>query len=333
MTESVAVIGDGAMGTICAVILARKGYEVVLWGYEASQIAQCQEFRENRRFLPGLQLPLSIELTADDAQVFENARLVVSAVPCKYLRAVWQRLGGNIPPDLPVVSVTKGIENETLLRPTQIIEEVIGPRQLAALSGPNIADELARTLPATATVASTDSFFAQKIQKVFSTNWLRIYTNLDILGVELAGATKNVIAIAAGVIDGLQLGDNAKAALVTRGLVEISRLGVAMGAHPETFSGLSGVGDLITTSISPKGRNRTFGQMIGQGQLVKDALEAISGEVEGVNTCRSVIKLAQRYEVEMPITVAVYKIIFEGLGVEQAIGELMTRRLKAEEEV
>jgi len=330
MAERVAVIGDGAMGTVCAIILARKGYEVVLWGYNAEQIADIKQHGENRKFLPGFKLPISIRLTAEDKDLFEEAGLAVSAVPSKFLREVWQRLAHQIGRGMPVVSVTKGIENETLLRPTQVIKEVIGPRPLAALSGPNIADELARALPATSTVASVDSAFAGGVQKVFSTNWLRIYTNLDIVGVELAGATKNVIAIAAGIIDGLGVGDNAKAALVTRGLVEITRLGLAMGAQQETFAGLSGMGDLITTCISPKGRNRSFGELIGGGKAVRQALEAIPGEVEGVNTCRSVVKLAHRYEVDMPITHAVYRVLFEGLSVEKAVAELMTRRLKAE---
>jgi len=243
---------------------------------------------------------------------------------------VWGRLLEYVPKGLPVVSVAKGIENETLLRPTQVIQVVTGQRPLGALSGPNIAEELVRTLPATSTVASEDSAFARGVQKVFSTNWFRIYTNSDLVGVELAGAMKNVIAIAAGIIDGMQLGDNAKAALLTRGLVEISRLGVAMGAQQETFSGLSGMGDLITTCISPKGRNRTFGQMVGQGRGVEEALEAIPGEVEGVNTCRSVVKLAEEHKAEMPITQAVFQILFEEKPVQQAIGELMTRELKAE---
>jgi len=232
---------------------------------------------------------------------------------------------------VPIVSVTKGIENDTLLRPSQIIEQVLGPRRLAVLSGPNIADELVRSLPATSTVACADPVLAEQVQQTLSTNWLRIYTNSDLIGVELAGATKNVIAIAAGIIDGLQAGDNAKAALVTRGLVEITRLGVAMGAQASTFAGLSGMGDLITTCISPRGRNRTFGQAIGRGQSVEHALAAIPGQVEGVNTCRSVVALADRHNVEMPITQAVYEVIFEGKSVREAIAELMTRRLKAED--
>ncbi len=330
MSERITIIGDGAMGTVCAILLSRKGYEVVLWGYKAEQIEELERYRENRRFLPGAKLPAAVQLTAEDATCFAGARLVISAVPCKYLRDVWGRLLEYVPKGLPVVSVAKGIENETLLRPTQVIQVVTGSRPLAALSGPNIAEELVRALPATSTVASEDTSFARGVQKVFSTNWFRIYTNSDLVGVELAGAMKNVIAIAAGIIDGLQIGDNAKAALLTRGLVEISRLGVALGAQQETFAGLSGMGDLITTCISPKGRNRTFGQMIGQGRTVQEAGDAIPGEVEGVNTCRSVVKLAEPYKTEMPITQAVYEVLFEDKPVQQAIGELMTRELKAE---
>ena len=330
MSETITIIGDGAMGTLCAILLVRKGYDTVLWGYKADQIEELERYRENRRFLAGAKLPAAVRLTADDATCFEGAGLVISAVPCKFLRDVWGRLLEHLPKGLPVVSVAKGIENETLLRPTQVIQVVTGQRPLAALSGPNIAEELVRTLPATSTVASEDSAFARGVQKIFSTSWFRIYTNSDLVGVELAGAMKNVIAIAAGIIDGMQIGDNAKAALLTRGLVEISRLGVAMGAQQETFAGLSGMGDLITTCISPKGRNRTFGQMVGQGRGVQEALVAIPGEVEGVNTCRSVVKLAEQHQAEMPITQAVYQILFEEKPVQQAIGELMTRELKAE---
>lgn len=330
MTQKITVIGDGAMGTVCAMILARKGYRVGLWGYNAEQIAEVEATRENRRFLPGFRLPVSVELTADAGAVFEDSTLVISAVPCRYLRAVWTQLGEAVPRSLPIISVTKGIENDTLQRPTQVLAELTGPRSLAVLSGPNIADELARSLPASSTAASADGNLAAHVQNTFSTNWLRIYTNTDVIGVELAGATKNVIAIAAGVIDGLNAGDNAKATLLTRGLVEISRLGAALGAQHDTFSGLSGMGDLVTTCISPKGRNRTFGQALGQGLSVKEALKNIPGEVEGVNTAGSLVKLAEQHQVEMPITQAVYEVISEQKPVAEAITELMTRRLKAE---
>ncbi len=330
MSERIAVIGDGAMGTACALILANKGYQVAMWGYDAEQLATIGRYGENRQFLPGVRLPVSIEFIADDKEIFHNAPLIISAVPCAFLRSVWTRLGPHLPANSAVISITKGIENETLMRPSQIIEEVAQPRNIAVFSGPNIADELVRSLPASSTAASNDPNLAQQTQKLFSTSWFRIYTNPDMLGVELAGATKNVIAIAAGIIDGLKAGDNAKAALITRGLVEISRLGVALGAMQETFSGLSGLGDLITTCISPKGRNRSFGAMIGAGLSADDARERIPGEVEGVNTCKSLMQLADKHNVEMPITEAVYKILFEGKVVNQAITELMTRRLKPE---
>jgi glycerol-3-phosphate dehydrogenase (NAD(P)+) len=330
MAEKITIIGDGAMGTVCALILANKGYSVSLWSYSDEQIYQIQQHRENRRFLPGVRLPISIELTADDKTVFQDAAMIISAVPCVFLREVWTRLIENLPQHTPIVSVTKGIENSSLQRPTQIIADLVSPRSLAVLSGPNIAHELARSLPATSTVASMDPTLAQLVQKIFSTNWLRIYTNSDVIGVELAGATKNVIAIAAGIIDGLQAGDNAKAALLTRGLVEITRLGVAMGANRETFAGLSGMGDLVTTCISPHGRNRSFGQAIAKSQNVKQVLDSIPGQVEGVNTARSMMGLSRQYDIEMPITKAVYEIIFTNKPVNQAIAELMTRQLKPE---
>ena len=332
MAERITVIGDGAMGTVCALLLAQKGYGVTMWGHDAGQLAEFARARENTRFLPGVRVPPAVEFEADDAKCFIDTGLVVSAVPSKFLRNVWQRLSNYLPPNTAILSVTKGIENGTLLLPTQILSQLTGDRPIGALSGPNIASELARRLPATATVASADEGLTRSLQKIFSTAWFRVYRNNDILGVELAGATKNVIAIAAGIIDGMGLGDNAKAALLTRGLVEITRLGVACGARPETFAGLSGMGDLVTTCISPSGRNRTFGQAVGQGQSVADALAAIPGEVEGVSTCRSLVELARQKQVEMPITTSVYHILFEGRSVAETITELMTRRLKAEEE-
>ena len=235
--------------------------------------------------------------------------------------------------NIPICSVAKGIENETLLCPTQIIADILGgnSRPLAALSGPTIADELARKLPATACAASTNKELAQKIQQTFSTPWFRIYTNTDVVGVELAGAMKNIIAIAAGIIDGVGAGDNAKAALLCRGLAEISRLGIAMGASPQTFAGLTGLGDLVTTCISPKGRNRSFGERIGKGQTPHLAEHATESVIEGIATCKSVVEgLLPKYEVEMPITEAVYDVLFRNKSVQYAIAELMTRRLKAE---
>lgn len=330
MAEKVVIIGDGAMGTVCGQILSENGLDVTIWSHAAEQTQSLQEHRENRAFLPGVKLAESMRFISDDNCLKSGVNWAISAIPCKFLRPIWERLSKNVPENLGIISITKGIENDTLERPTEIIEACLGKRPLGVFSGPNIADELSKKLPATSTVASSNESFAQQVQAAFTTPWLRVYTNPDLVGVELAGATKNVIAIAAGLIDGLQAGDNAKAALLTRGLVEISRLGVALGARAETFSGLSGMGDMITTCVSPKGRNRTFGQALAQGKSVREVLDDIPGEVEGVNTCRSVHQLAQKYRVEMPITEAVFQILFEDKPVKQAINELMTRKPKAE---
>jgi glycerol-3-phosphate dehydrogenase (NAD(P)+) len=296
--------------------------------------------RENRKFLPGCKLPENLAVTAADAEAFAGAELILSAVPTQFLRQVWKRLAGRCPADAPICSITKGIEEETLLRPSEVILDVLGEpradvgggrgRAVAALSGPSIAPEIADHLPATVAVASEPPDLAEEIQELISRPYFRVYTNPDMLGVELAGATKNVIAIAAGVLDGLNLGDNAKAALVSRGLAEIVRLGVAAGAQAETFYGLAGVGDLITTCISPVGRNRSFGQHVGEGQSVEEALAATESVVEGVRTTRSVLALARRLGVEMPLCQGVHDVIFEGRSVKEAIAELMARPLKSE---
>ncbi|HIJ70536.1 MAG TPA: NAD(P)-dependent glycerol-3-phosphate dehydrogenase [Planctomycetes bacterium] len=331
MFEKITIIGDGAMGSICAMLLCEKGLSVTMWGYDAEQLAQIEAARQNVRFLPGHKLPEKLLFESRDDKAFAGAGLVVSAVPCQFMRGIWKRLKSYAPPDIPFVSVTKGIENTTLLRPSEILTDVLGPaHDIAVLSGPTIADEVADKMPATASVASTDDELAEKVQTAFATPYFRVYTNDDILGVELAGAVKNVIAIAAGVIDGVRAGDNAKAALVSRGLAEIKRLGLAMGAKESTFAGLSGLGDLVTTCISPKGRNRSFGERIGRGLSTAEALKATDSVVEGVATAESVLALAKRYNIEMPITEAVHAVIVEDKSVQTAIHDLMTRQLKAE---
>jgi glycerol-3-phosphate dehydrogenase (NAD(P)+) len=329
-TETIAIIGDGAMGTTCGLILTAQSHRTALWSHSDQQAREMLEHRENRRFLPGFPLPESLAVTADDRVIFAGVTLILSAIPCAFLRRVWMRLKPHVPPAIPILSTTKGIENDSLKRPTEILADILPPRPLAVLSGPNIAEELARRLPATSTIAAADPALADRLQKIFSADWFRVYTNTDLIGVELAGATKNVIAIAAGIIDGLGAGDNAKAALLTRGLVEITRLGVAMGAQPATFAGLAGMGDLVTTCLSPKSRNRSFGQALGRGLTVEQALAAIPGHVEGVNTCRSLVELARRHHIEMPITLAVAQILFQNTSAQTAITALMTRRLKSE---
>lgn len=330
MFRNVSIIGDGAMGTVCAMLLRARGCSVRMWGHDGEQLKRIESAGENVLFLPGHKLPEGLVFEADDSRILRGADLIISAVPCQYIRRVWQRLA-RYSPAVPIVSVTKGIENDTLLRPSEVIADVLGgSARCVALSGPTIADELARHLPATASAACEDEQLGRAVQETFSVPWLRVYTNTDILGVELAGATKNVIAIASGIVDGVKAGDNAKAALLCRGLAEISRLGTAMGAQAGTFAGLSGLGDLVTTCISPKGRNRTFGERIGGGASTKQALAATNSVVEGVTTCKSVVALAKRYEVEMPITSAVYEVLFEGKAVWSAIQGLMSRTLKAE---
>jgi glycerol-3-phosphate dehydrogenase (NAD(P)+) len=352
MFKNISIIGDGGMGTVLGMLLCEKGLRAKIWGYDRRQLEEMAKNRENKKFLPGYRLPEELEFEHDDKKAISGAELIVSAVPCQYMRQVWNRLKEHVPEGVPIVSVAKGIENETLLRPTQIIVEILAgfsilnarystriqnpessiENRLAVLSGPTIADELARKLPATACSASCDESLAKEIQHTLSDNvpWFRVYTNTDVVGVELAGAMKNVIAIAAGIIDGAAAGDNAKAALLTRGLAEIKRLGVKMGARPQTFSGLTGLGDLVTTCISPTGRNRSFGERIGRGQSIEQAQGATESVVEGIATCKSVIALAKRYGVEMPITQAVYKVLFENKPVHKAIVDLMNRRLKAE---
>ncbi|MCJ7776754.1 MAG: NAD(P)-dependent glycerol-3-phosphate dehydrogenase, partial [Sedimentisphaerales bacterium] len=332
MFKNISIIGDGGMGTVLAMLLAEKNTPVRLWGYDIAQLQEMASAHENKKFLPGHKLPGAICFEPDDKKSMADANLIVSAVPCQFIRSVWTRLKKYTPQNTPVCSVAKGIENKTLFTPTQIIADVLGnTRPLAALSGPTIADELARKLPATACAASTNDELAQKIQHTFITPWFRIYTNTDVVGVELAGAMKNIIAIAAGIIDGVKAGDNAKAALLCRGLAEISRLGLAMGAKPLTFAGLTGLGDLVTTCISPKGRNRSFGERVGKGQTPQLAENATESVIEGIATCRSVVEgLLPRYKVEMPITEAVYDVLFRNKSVQEAIANLMTRRLKAE---
>jgi len=330
MVDQATMIGDGQMATVCAMMLAERGVHVRMWGVRREQIEALKATRENRLYLPGVRIPERVSFTIDADAAFRGADLVVSAIPCQYMRSVWERLRPVYPRGTPICSVAKGIENETLLRPTQIVTDVLGPAPVCALSGPSIAVELARCLPATVVSASKDAELARLVQGAFSSQWFRVYTNDDLLGVELAGATKNVIALAAGILDGLRAGDNAKAALLARGLAEITRLGVAMGARRETFSGLAGMGDLVTTCVSPHGRNRMAGELIGRGRRVEDVIAGTPSVIEGIPTAQSVVQLARRHGVEMPITEAVHGVLFEGKDVLATLSELMARRLKGE---
>lgn len=335
MPERVTILGDGAMATVCSILLTQGGHSVTMWGAFEESIERLMQNREQSRLLPGVKVPQQVRLTANDADCFQGCTMILSAIPAQYKRSAWTRLKSHVPADVPIVSVAKGIEVETLMRPTEVIAEVLGERheatdRLVALSGPNIAAEIARFLPATAVAACADEALARRVQGVFSTQWFRVYTNPDVIGVEFAGASKNVIAIAAGILDGLAAGNNAKSALVTRGLVEMTRLGVAMGAHEPTFFGLAGLGDLITTCVSPEGRNRKVGEQIGKGKKLKEVLDKLESVAEGVPTTRAVRELAHRHRVEMPITESVYEVLFEDKDVLAALSDLMTRGPKPE---
>jgi glycerol-3-phosphate dehydrogenase (NAD(P)+) len=349
MTLKITTIGDGAMATVCSQILASKStdaarVEVVVWGRDAARLAEMGAARENKRYLPGLKLAENLRFEADGGKAFGGAAFILCAVPTQYMRGVLTGLKKHISADVPVVSVAKGIEIGTLRRPSEIIVEVLGSHEVAALSGPNIAGELARKLPATMVVAAescagpgeaggghvADEPLAKHVQEMFNTASLRVYRNDDLLGVEFAGAMKNVIAIAAGILDGMRAGHNAKAALLTRGLVEITRLGVELGAQAETFAGLAGMGDLVTTCFSPEGRNRNFGERIGRGEKSADVLASIVGVVEGMPTCKSEVALAKTVGVEMPICEGLYAVLFEGRDPRGQLADLMSRELKAE---
>ena len=331
MVDKATVIGIGAMGTVVSQILATNGVNVALLARDCEPVGEIFIAGENRRYLPGVHLSERVRPTNNADAAFISSEMVISAIPCQYLRAAWQQHAARVPAGIPIGSITEGIEIATLARPSQIIAEYTPANPIAVLSGPNIARELVRCLPATMVAASALPDVAELFQQTLGTSWLRIYTSRDVAGVELAGALKNVIALAAGILDGLRAGDNAKAALVTRGLVEITRLGVALGARPDTFVGLAGVGDLITTSVSPYGRNRSAGERIGQGVPVRQVIEESPAVIEGIPTTKAVLRLAERHDVEMPITHAVYEVLFEDKPPLVAVTELMNRPPKAED--
>ncbi len=329
--KNISVVGDGAMGTVCALILAEAGFDVTLWSNFSLQATDLQDNRENKRFLPGLKFPDNIAVTADAQVALAQPDLIVSAIPCQFIRGVWEKLAKYHQRETPVVAVSKGIEVETLQVSTQIIGDLLHDgAKVAALSGPSIAPELAAKKPCAVVVAADDAELASCIQQAFSNDYFRVYTNDDVIGVEISGAAKNVIAIAAGIIDGIEGGCNAKAALLTRGLVEITRLGIAMGAKAETFFGLAGVGDLVTTCISTVGRNRSAGEKIGRGMTVDEVIADTHSVIEGIATTHAVLKLAEKHGVDMPITRAVGAVLDQTKTPREAINALMTRELTTE---
>ena len=286
--------------------------------------------RENARFLPGVPIPASVHLTTRIVEATKDADLLVEAIPTIHLRSTMTRIARELPPNVPLVSLTKGIEIDTFLRPTQILDQIVGPRPLAVLSGPSHAEEVARNMPTTVAVASGDWNLAKFVQEWFTSERFRVYTNADVIGIELAGALKNVIGIAAGICEGLNFGDNAKSALLCRGLTEMARFGVALGAEAATFGGLAGMGDLITTCMSRHGRNRAVGLRLAQGEKPADILAGMSMIAEGVYTARSVHEKAARMGIPMPISSEVFKILYEGKNPRDAVQDLMLRPVSSE---
>jgi glycerol-3-phosphate dehydrogenase (NAD(P)+) len=331
MRTKFAILGDGAWGTAMALLLAQHPHHrVTLWSAREENGRILQERRENVRLLPGVSIPPAVELTLDIRRAVEGADLWVAAIPTVYLRATLSQIAAELRPGPPVLSLAKGLENETFLRPTEIWIQLLGVRHIAVLSGPSHAEEVSRGLPTSVVAASEDMDLARWVQQHFSTERFRVYTNLDPIGVELAGALKNVVGIAAGISDGLGFGDNAKAALLTRGLVEMTRFGVAHGAEPQTFMGLAGMGDLITTCVSRHGRNRYVGERLAHGERWIDIQASMNMVAEGVFTAHSVYDRARQMGIDMPITTEVYRVLYEDKDPRAAVDALMLRSPKGE---
>lgn len=328
----VAVVGGGSWGTTLANLLAEKGLRVELWAFEAEVVEQIRTLRENRAFLPGVALAANLNASTDLAATAAGKDLVVVVVPSHVMRQTTLAMAGAIGPETLVVSASKGIENRTHLTMTGVLKQTLGlaDNRVGVLSGPSFAAEVARRMPTTVTVASRNPELARLAQSVFATPFFRVYTQEDVMGVELGGSVKNVIAIAAGIVDGLGFGLNTRAALITRGMTEIRRLGLRLGANPRTFTGLAGFGDLILTCTGDLSRNHTLGLKIGQGQRLAEILARTRSVAEGVHTSESVYNLSRQLNVEMPISHQTYRILYEELPPKQALHQLMTRDLKPE---
>jgi len=331
--RSIGVIGAGAWGTALARLLSRKGHAVCLWAREPEVVEDIRKRRENRGFLPGVELPEALEASSDLEDVLAGRDMVVSVVPSQFVSSVFRDAAARLDGEVQLVSASKGIEVSTGRRMDQVFSELLTPAQaqrLTFLSGPSFAAEVCQESPTAVVVASRSDGAALAAQETFQTEFFRVYTNSDVLGVELGGALKNVIALAAGAVAGMGFGSNTLAALITRGLAEITRLGVAMGADPATFSGLAGMGDLVLTCTGSLSRNRTVGFRIGQGESLEAILGGMKSVAEGVRTVQAVRELARRYGVEMPISEEIHALLWEGRNAREAVRNLMLRGPKPE---
>lgn len=330
MSKKVCVMGAGSWGLALALVLHDNKHEVTIWCYQEEEKNAIIQDGENKRCLPGIKIPEDIKLTTSIEEAVEDKDVVVIAIPSAFMRENVQNMAHFIKDDQIIVNVSKGLEYSTLYRLSEVIQSELPNNHIVVLSGPSHAEEVSRKIPTTVTVASKSRKAAHEVQSLFMADYFRVYTNPDLIGVELGGSLKNVIAFAAGALEGMGYGDNTKAALMTRGLTEITRLGVAMGANQHTFSGLSGIGDLIVTCTSPHSRNRYAGELVGQGNTLEEALDKVNMVVEGVHTAKGAYRLKEKYNVQMPIIDAVYKTLFEDYPADKALYSLMVRDKKDE---
>lgn len=331
--KKIGVIGAGSWGTTLANLLAKKGLEVTLWAHESDGVEEMKRTRVNSLYLPGIKLSHDLGLTGDLEEAVSGKELVLSVTPSQVTRTVLGKCLPYISKSAAIVNASKGIELDTLLTMSQVCAEILPPALLknyCVLSGPTFAREVAQEMPTAIVAAALDNAISQRVQEAFSTHYFRVYTNTDVIGVELGGSIKNVISIAAGISDGLGLGHNTRAALITRGLAEMARLGAALGAQPSTFAGLAGMGDLVLTCTGDLSRNRTVGMKLGQGMRLDEILGEMRMVAEGVKTTQSAYNLARRLKVDMPITEKVYQILYEDKAARHAVMELMNRDLKSE---
>jgi glycerol-3-phosphate dehydrogenase (NAD(P)+) len=326
----IAVIGSGGWGTAIAILLSSRGHDVYLWSWIQEETDRLSLDRENKEFLPNVKFPDTIYCTHDMQKCTENAELIITAAPSPATRTTAKQLAPYVSNGQKIVNISKGLEEGTLLRLSEVYKQEIPQSDVSVMSGPSHAEEVSRGLPTTNVVASDSIETAKQIQDIFMGEMFRVYTSTDVTGVELGGALKNVIALCAGISDGLGYGDNTKAALMTRGLAEIARLGKAMGADERTFMGLSGVGDLIVTCTSMHSRNRRAGILIGQGKTLQETLDEVHMVVEGVNTATAAYEMAKKYNVTMPIVTEAYNILFNGTDARSAVLNLMTREKRQE---
>lgn len=328
--KKVSVIGSGSWGTALAVMLHQYGHEVTIWARREEAIEEIRQTRENKKYLPNVRIEEGIYLTSNPAEAVKDAEIVISAVPSKAVRETMVKFAPFFPKGVVIVNVAKGLESGSLLRLSQVIEECVPHSEVCVLSGPSHAEEVGRGIPTACVIAAQKEAVAKMVQDEFMNPNFRLYTNTDVIGVEIGAALKNVMALAAGMSDGLGFGDNTKAALMTRGIAEMKRLGIAMGGKAETFAGLSGIGDLIVTCTSMHSRNRRAGILLGEGHTLEDTLQKIGMVVEGVNTVQAACDMAREHKVSMPITEKVAQVLFEDKSAKVAVMDLMSRVGKAE---